>query len=281
MRVLPFLTIVATLLAGCGRTPEPPIADARPPSSAVASESSPSGDANLPAGAAPADASQSSAPTASSGQADSPAVAASEADASPAATPAASGNDAQRPDLFVLPGPIDAGTDPAALRTIYGAANVTIGDVPLGEGEQARGVILFAADPTRRAYVYFQDERKLAGLSRISVVDPSSHWRSPQGIRMGTPLAKLAAINGGPFEFLGFDWDYGGQVTDWLGGKLATPPSEPALRLQLAHGDTPKDVSYDKLPIGDGRFRSDHPQLARMQVTVAGMSVVFPGRDHP
>jgi hypothetical protein len=180
---------------------------------------------------------------------------------------------------FFLPGPVTADTGPDGLRRIYGAANVTEGDLPGAEGETVHGVILFANDPKRRAYVYYQDEKALTGLSMLRVMDASSQWRSTQGIRIGMPLPKLVAINHGPFEFLGFDWDYGGQITDWLGGKLASAKNGATLRVQLGHGELPKDIAYNKLPIGDHAFRSDHPQLARMKPVVAEMSMRFPGQD--
>ena len=180
---------------------------------------------------------------------------------------------------FVLPGPITADTGADGLRRIYGAANVTEGNLPAAEGETVHGVILFADDPTRRAYVYFQNEKALTGLSMLRVMDASSQWRSTQGIRIGMPLPDLIAINHRPFEFLGFDWDYSGQITDWLGGKLASAKNRAALRVQLGHGELPKDVAYNKLPIGDHAFRSDHPQLARMKPVVAEMSMSFPVQD--
>ncbi len=182
-------------------------------------------------------------------------------------------------DPYALPGPFTADTEPDGLRRIYGAANVKEGDVPGGEGDTAHGVILFPGDPGRRAYVYFQDEKTLTRLSMVRVMDEKSQWHGVQGIRIGTPLTELIQLNGGPFKFSGFDWDYGGVVTDWLGGKLAPTKSGAFLRVSLAHADQPKGVPQSKLPIGDGSFRSDHPQLAKMKVSVAEISLNFPGQD--
>jgi hypothetical protein len=180
---------------------------------------------------------------------------------------------------FVLPGPISAETEPDGLRRIYGAANVKEDDIPGAEGETVHGVVLFPDDPRHRAYVYFQDGKTLTGLSMVSVMDAGSQWRSAQGVRIGMPLAELVALNGGPFEFLGFDWDYGGQITDWLGGKLAPAPNGLTVRVRLGHGELPKGVAYNKLPIGDHGFRSDQPQLAKLKPVVAQMSLAFPGQD--
>ncbi len=182
-------------------------------------------------------------------------------------------------DLFALPGPITADTEPDGLRRIYGAANVKQGEVPGGEGETSPGVILFPDDPKHRAYVYFQNGKTLTGLSMVRIMDEGSQWHSAQGIRIGTSMAELVRINGGPFVFSGFDWDYGGTVTDWLSGKLAPTKGGMILRVALAPGDQPKGMSMSKLPIGDGSFRSDLPSLAKMKATVADMSLSFPGLD--
>jgi hypothetical protein len=182
-------------------------------------------------------------------------------------------------DRYALPGPITADTEPDGLRRIYGVANVEEGDVPGAEGETVRGVILFPNDPKRRAYVYFQDEVRLTGLSMVRVMDEGSRWHGVQGVHVGMPLAELARSNGGPFLFSGFDWDYGGQVTDWLGGKLGPARGGATLRVALAHGDQRRGVPASKLPIGDDSFRSDHPQLAKMRVTVSEISLAFPGLD--
>ena len=182
-------------------------------------------------------------------------------------------------DPFALPGPITADTSPDDLRHIYGPANVIQGDVPGAEGATAHGITLFPNDPKRRAFVYFEDQDKLKQLSMVSITGDGSQWHGAQGVRCGMPLAELVAANAGPFELLGFDWDYGGQVIDWLGGRLASASDAPTLRVQLRHGALPKNVPYSKLPIGDRTFRSDHPQMAKMQAVVEGISISFPGID--
>ena len=48
----------------------------------------------------------------------------------------------------------------------------------------------------------------------------NSPWRSKKGIGLGSLLAEIEALNGKPFEMSGFGWDYGGNITDFKGGKL-------------------------------------------------------------
>ena len=208
--------------------------------------------------------------------------------ASPSATkePAAAiaqapgGADATAASL-VLPGRFAADTTVADLEQWFGKANVRIEDIPGAEGSTSRGVVLHPEDATRRAYVYFQDETTLRGLHMVRIVDAGSTWTIAPGLRIGMPLVEVLRVNAKPIAFLGFDWDYGGHVSDWNGGALAPREGEMTRRTvrlalpQAARGDTPTR----DLPIGDGEFRSDDPRLAGMEIVVGEMGVSFPGED--
>ncbi len=185
------------------------------------------------------------------------------------------------PASFVLPGRFAADTTVADLEQWFGKANVRVGELPGAEGDTVRGVLLHPDDATRRAYLYFQDEDTLRGLHMVRIVDAASSWRVEPGVRIGMPLTDLLRINGKPIGFFGFDWDYGGHVTDWNGGALAPRDGEMirrTFRLDLpqdARGDTP----YRNLPIGDGEFRSDDPRFSDLKMVVGEMGVSFPRED--
>jgi hypothetical protein len=179
---------------------------------------------------------------------------------------------------YALPGEFAPDTGIRQLERRFGKDNVRIGEVPGAEGETARGVILFPDDPTRRAYLYFEDSQELAGLQLVRVVDEGSRWRLDNGIGIGTPLAKVVAMNGKPIRFFGFDWDYGGAITDWNGGKLAPAPDDPVIRqARLTHAEAPGG-SY---PSGEGEFASDDPRYPRLGgIAIVGeISASFPGED--
>jgi hypothetical protein len=182
-------------------------------------------------------------------------------------------------DPFVLPGPFSPATEPAGLRRIYGADNVREGEVPGAEGEVFHGVILFPQDATRRAYVYFQDEDTLTGLSMIEVTDAESRWKLDTGVRIGMPLPELVALNGKPVKFFGFDWDYGGHITDWHGGKLAPKDGEAIRRIRLDIRESTDGHPGDAYPTGEGEFVSDDRHYPKMGdiVIVGELSVSFPG----
>jgi len=181
-------------------------------------------------------------------------------------------------ERWILPAGLDAATTLQDLQQRFGEANVSAREIPGAEGESMRGVVLFADDPTRRATLYFQDSEHLQGLSMISVDQADSRWKLPSGIGIGASLADVQSRNGGPFTFSGFDWDYGGTITDWRGGKLQ-PANDKAVseRMQLrmpegGSGDTP-------YPMGDSEFSSDDPRWKDLGIAVGGISVGFSGED--
>jgi hypothetical protein len=182
-------------------------------------------------------------------------------------------------DPFMLPGPLSAATGPDGLRRIYGAQNVEEGQVPGAEGEKFHGVILFPKDPARTAYVYFQDEKGLTGLSLVRVFGPVSQWKLDNGIRIGTPLSEVLRRNGKPIRFSGLDWDYGGTVTEWNGGRLAPRDDDPVRRtIHLGAREGAAERSY---PMGDSEFSSDDPRYPKLggSVMVSEIGVSFPGED--
>lgn len=196
---------------------------------------------------------------------------ASDAAKSPTVPPAAEEN-------WILPAGLDAGTTLQELQQRFGEANVSAREIPGAEGETMRGVVLFADDPARRATLYFQDPGRLQGLSMISVDQATSRWKLPSGIGIGAPLADVQHRNGGPFTFSGFDWDYGGTITDWRGGKLQ-PAHDKAIseRMQLR---MPEGGSGDRpYPMGDSEFSSDDPRWKDLRIAVGAISIGFPGED--
>lgn len=153
---------------------------------------------------------------------------------------------------YLLPGALRAGDGLVELRTRFGKDNVTIAELDGAEGETTRGVVLFAKDPQRRAELFMQDE-KLRGIASVRISGTSSRWHLGNGIKPGLTLARLAAMNGKPLTFNGLDWDYGGTITDWHGGKL-TPPKDAAMFVSVGLTHAEDASGY---PQGEDSYRSD------------------------
>ena len=73
------------------------------------------------------------------------------------------------------------------------------------------------------------------------------------------------------FALFGFDWDYGGNVVDWRGGRLdrlwELPDSSRAVMLRFTTPDAPPAVS------GEGTYRSDLPGMRAARAVVSVVSV--------
>jgi hypothetical protein len=146
----------------------------------------------------------------------------------------------------------------ASLQARLGAGNAVAETLPGAEGDTLSGWTLFPADPTRRLSVYLDDTGEhpmmlLAGEDAIA-------WTRADGVRIGMTSQQLAALNGTAFGFMGFDWDYGGVVTDWRGGRIA-PDGASAGPVTLCPPETPEGETPEDYPIGDGEFRSDDARL--------------------
>lgn len=182
------------------------------------------------------------------------------------------------PETWILPGDFSPETKLTDLQRRFGAGNVKVEEIPGAEGESFRGILLFPDDPTRRATVYFQDPRNLLGLAMVSIDEDRSQWKLASGIGIGAPLSEVRRINGKPFTFAGFGWDYGGTIIDWHGGKLA-PASDEAVFARVQLRMPQDDVGEKAYPQGDSRFSSDDPRWKGLDITVGGISVNFPGED--
>jgi hypothetical protein len=167
---------------------------------------------------------------------------------------------------FVLPdfgSAISSRTDWEALRRRFGAANVTDGEVPLGEGETEPGTILFGKDRRKRVEILWKYPKNTP--AHAQVYGEKSEWRTVRGITLGTTLKRLEELNGGPFKLAGFEWDYSGTVTSWEGGKLERDLESINLRLEPSRKASDEDVTQ---VAGESEFSSQHPIMQKLNPRV-------------
>ncbi len=162
-------------------------------------------------------------------------------------------------------------TSEAALVRQYGRANVVRGPVYVAEGAETRGTIVFPNDESRRVEIVWRDTRQQKRPEWIRV-PAGSRWATLSGIHNGTPLTDVEKLNGKAFQLSGFDWDFGGMVTDWRKGALAKL-SVPC-RLQLRFDRTIPDRATAAqrraadATSGDRNLLSSSPDLRRFPVQV-------------
>ena len=161
-------------------------------------------------------------------------------------------------------GPITPRTTRADLVQYFGAGNLKNTAIYRGEGESVKGTVVFDKDPKRRMEITWTASKRVGD---ITISGKSSLWHTAEGITLGTTLAELQRLNGKPFKFSGFDWDYGGLIQDWQGGKLETGLKNIWPTLVYASGDDTSEVS------GDQEFTSNAVLQKKLHITVGRLRI--------
>ncbi len=183
--------------------------------------------------------------------------------------------------LRVVPGvrvgPVGPTSTLESLRNALGTVRVMVRDIPIGEGLTEPGVVLFPDDSTRRAYVYWRDTLRFSSQAAVVIRDSGTVWQFPHGITIGTSLAELERLNGRPFAFGGFGWDYGGGISSWGHGALdglLRPGFE--LGLTLTPRCDPQLTAVDQRAVfGDVTIGSSNPVAQAMCPVVDELRITF------
>ena len=135
---------------------------------------------------------------------------------------AASAESAASSRLIKCEGPFGRNAGHSDLVKAFGSKNVVDQEIDGVEGQKIKASVLYPDDPKARLEIVWSDEKARRRPTLIRATDQSA-WATTNGIRIGTALAEIEQMNGKPFKLSGFDWDYGGRVTDWQGGTLSKP----------------------------------------------------------
>lgn len=173
-------------------------------------------------------------------------------------------NEAEGPAYLIKPGEgfgaITAQSDRAQLEETYGPRRMIEQDFYIGEGYSEPGLAVFPGTSEEIEVLL----KKGGGFVLAQISHPESSWQTEDGLRIGTTMQELEALNGKPFEFTGLDWDYGGRVTDWKGGKYPA-----GFLVTLDWSEPIQGNNVEGLPLGDGIFSSaDYPDLQLKVVSI-------------
>ena len=184
-------------------------------------------------------------------------------------------------------GSITATSSEADLIAAYGAENVQDTEFYLGEGETEIGTGLFLGDESKTVRILWEDPENKSRPVSVELSGYKSIWKTADGISLGTPLTKVQAINGKPFKIYGFEWDYGGTLSEGNQGNIKGLPHEDPEKgflpvffsLTFQHDfESNPDYPQDKYTevTGDSEFSSDHPVLQDMDPVVYSINLSFP-----
>jgi hypothetical protein len=188
-------------------------------------------------------------------------------------TATASATTASAPGAFELSCAAFANATGASLEQRFGAANVVQQNIAGAEGEEALGTLLFANDPARRVEIFWNDTPGRTGPASVTISGTQgqrSQWTGPHNLTLGESMTDVEHANGGAFTLYGFEWDYGGTVTDWRGGALA-----PDDNCHVHVGFQPTGGAGRAS--GDTAFRSDSAEMRAAHPYVAVVGVSFIG----
>lgn len=134
-------------------------------------------------------------------------------------------------------GPITREWTAADLLSAFGTLHCKKQDISVGEGETVSGYILFPGTDDEIQVLMNPESGKAESVQIVArfdaikdpktgetigskVRDTHSRWHSLSGITLGSSLEKVANVNGGPFEIVGWETDAPGYVSSWDGGKI-------------------------------------------------------------
>lgn len=199
-------------------------------------------------------------------------------EAQPSASPAAAAPVATSSGKVVVPDPqaitctwpVDGSKDTAASVLKRFGKDAKRATLPGPEGTELPGVILWDGDPARRIELVLADGGKDRVIG-VMLRGERSTW-AIKDLHIGDGIAKVATRNGKPFTFYGFDWDYGGYVSDWGGGRLEGDAKSCTLTLRFdpSGEDEPEEV------VGDHPLKSNDPAAARARPVVSELSLNWP-----
>ncbi len=161
-----------------------------------------------------------------------------------------------------------ASLTPATLAQRFGAENISVETRNGAEGDTYEATIVFANNPSNRMEIGWDlDGQRLAS---IMIADAGTQWRGSEGYTSGTSLADVERMNGRAFQLYGFEWDYGGWVSNWNGGALQYAST---CRTQMQFVSS---ASGEVNAIGDREFPSNGAVMRAANPVVGSFGLIFP-----
>jgi hypothetical protein len=117
-------------------------------------------------------------------------------------------------------GAITSRTDFAGLQYIFGAANVKDERICGPECIDSLNVTFIYPETAKEITVYWADSAYHKTIAYMECYSEESPYRTPTGLKIGSTLSQLLALNGQKITFSGFDWDYGGSIYSYNNGSL-------------------------------------------------------------
>ena len=184
---------------------------------------------------------------------------------------------AAAPRVITCERPFDRYSNHVDLVKAFRSNNVVYREVDGAAGQKIKASVLYPDDPKARLEFVWSDEKARRRPLLIKAKDQSA-WTTTHGVRIGMPLAEVEQVNGKPFKLSGFDWDYGGRVTDWQGGALSKPQRGGCtIAVEFVHPEDAPEANLTKVT-GDSEFLSDNADIRAVEPYVGAVTISYPKR---
>jgi hypothetical protein len=196
----------------------------------------------------------------------------------PAPTPAPAAPPAPEILIACEGGAFTAATRRADLEARFGKQNVREAPFALGEGDATPGLVLFEGNPARTLEIQLAPDGKTIQAVRTPRAGGAvSDWRGPGGLKVGDTLTAVEGHNGRMFMMTGFEWDFGGMVTNWGSeGRLTVTQTGCSTEVGFA-----SPAGADQEIVGNQVFSSQTKAIRTANPKVAWFGVIFPQAPAP
>lgn len=197
-------------------------------------------------------------------------------------------------DFLIIPGeqvgPIRADASEAGLMQTLGKANVVRDTIYTLEGQFDIGTTLYK-NTADQAHILWRDKKRFARPETVlirpardenndllpGIAGKTVPWTTASGLRVGSTLREVEAINGKPFTLYGFEWDYGGQSAGWKGGSLEAQNGRTFVGATFGfdHDVPDNQQAFFEAVTGDVEFLSNNTALQQLNPTVQTLAVFF------
>ncbi len=163
--------------------------------------------------------------------------------------------------------------DEATLKAKYGAENVKRETQLFAEGTVELDVsFLFKGTDKEIRFMWEDDSVNYSQPISVHCMAKNSPWHTSNGIKVGLKMTDLEKIIGQPFEFYGFDWDFGGSV---VLPETYKKKYNSTCSLGVCDEQDYKNPAYNKLQ-GDASFMSNTKNALALNPCIADFTVYVP-----
>jgi hypothetical protein len=156
----------------------------------------------------------------------------------------------------------------------FGGNNVATAAIRIEEGESAMGTVVFPTRPLDRVEIVWKNRKDSRRPDSVRVTGDRTHWRTPQGITLGTRLNTVRSINGRVFKILNFDRDYAGTVLSWNGGVLSRTEPGCTFVAAFTFDQSPRSQAAARKLKG-GSYSSDLAAMRELNPRIYSMHLAY------